>query len=1256
MRGQSYSNKHNNLHKEDSQGGETKVMKKSLKMLLIFALVFSMLTPALAFAEEAELTAQAKYDALVEAGIFQGHGDGTAGLEENMNRGQLAVVLARLLEIDDSQVSTSSSYPDVAASHWASYSIEALTAAGVFTGHGDGTFGVNDNMTFEQIVVTTIRALGLEEDALEADLPVDGTVSDWAQAHVGFALFLGLVQAQEDYKFEATRADLVGASYDVHLVIEASKAPSVKALEVKSVTATTNTSIEVALEEEVTAADTAAATFSIEGLAVTGSELSSNGKVVTLKTAAQTAGSLYVVKYNGAEYKVVGQLAVTKALEVSSAALSTSNVKVTVNFTEAVGTSALNAANYTINNNLQVLAVEYSSSAKTGVVLTTSTQTAGTLYTVTVANVLDVHGNTLAAAKNIAYFGGKAADTAGPEVVSSAIAATNTAVNVTFGDASALNKATVENIANYSINNSLEVTAASYDADTKTVKLTTSSQTAGTLYTVTVSGVTDEFGNAVKSDANKAYFGGKAKDTAGLEVQTSATSVANNKVDVTLVDASGIDKATAENAANYTVNNNLTVTEAKLNATTKVVTLTTSAQTAGTLYTVTVSSVTDEYGNVVKSDANKAYFGGKAVDTSNPTYTALSIDANTVKVTFSTKVDAKTVMPYNFNIEGLGYALKSTVDSTDATGKTVTLKTVGQSAGKIYKLEARNVTNLDGTAVKTDSSTNFAGKSAASTAAPRVLAAVAIDKKTVRVELNQNIVAAPTVTIKNNDATKTTFDAATSVQFEGSSKTSLLVRLDASKELVEGTLYYVDVTNAIGSNGVALDADYSQVLFAGSSAASEGPKVISAVALDNNTVDVYFDKAVKFATSAADTALTVKLTTDANAPVNYADTSAATAKNAVLSADGKKMTLFFTKDGTTLSLTEGTIYKVKFESLVKVVDTFNTSLVANNTTTEATFKTVQFAAVSTAVSGPQVVTAVAVDRYTVDVVFNAPVSLTVENQANFASIFTIEGITTPPVAVLARAEGTDKVRVFFNEDTKTALNEGVAYTLRYNPDANNYVAGTNGMKAQVGSTTGYTNVTFAAIATAPAGPAISAIENVNANTIKVTVSKAVYANVTAANIVVKEGAATISASDYVVVNAANKKSFQIVLNNGVFEAGATYSVALNATILDESQLRVASTTAQTIGGTANADLVLTAALATNTLTATLVDSDGVVVVGKQLRLRIITNLGTATTITGGNPVATDVSGQAAWDLGSHEAGELYILEATDGTVAIYFVR
>src|SRR5690554_1337175 len=91
-----YSNKLNN-YRQIYQGGEKKVMRKSLSLLLAIAMVFSMFSSLAFAADETTLTAQQKYDALAAKGIFAGLADGSAGLDQNMNRAQFARVSALIL-------------------------------------------------------------------------------------------------------------------------------------------------------------------------------------------------------------------------------------------------------------------------------------------------------------------------------------------------------------------------------------------------------------------------------------------------------------------------------------------------------------------------------------------------------------------------------------------------------------------------------------------------------------------------------------------------------------------------------------------------------------------------------------------------------------------------------------------------------------------------------------------------------------------------------------------------------------------------------------------------------------------------------------------------------------------------------------------------------------------------------------------------------------------------------------------------------
>lgn len=84
-------------------------------------------------------------------------------------------------------------------------------------------------------------------------------------------------------------------------------------------------------------------------------------------------------------------------------------------------------------------------------------------------------------------------------------AATATAVEVHFSEA--LEQASAETAANYTMNNSITVSAAKLGEDGKTVTLTTTAMTEGTAYELTVNGVKDEAGNATDNLKYSFTFG-----------------------------------------------------------------------------------------------------------------------------------------------------------------------------------------------------------------------------------------------------------------------------------------------------------------------------------------------------------------------------------------------------------------------------------------------------------------------------------------------------------------------------------------------------------------------------------------------------------------------------------------------------------------------------------------------------------------------------------------------------------------------------
>jgi len=183
-------------------------MKKSLSLLLAFALVFSMFS-SLAFAAD-ELSVEQKYEALKAAGIFAGMPDGSAGLDQKMTRAQFARVAGLLAGLDVDAKPTTKTFSDVAETHWAYEEIEAAAAAGLVEGMGDGTFNPSGNVTIQQLAVVAAKILKL--DPVE-DAEVEGA-ADWAAPYIK-ALQNAGVPLPTNYTDDALRSDLVNVSYAV---------------------------------------------------------------------------------------------------------------------------------------------------------------------------------------------------------------------------------------------------------------------------------------------------------------------------------------------------------------------------------------------------------------------------------------------------------------------------------------------------------------------------------------------------------------------------------------------------------------------------------------------------------------------------------------------------------------------------------------------------------------------------------------------------------------------------------------------------------------------------------------------------------------------------------------------------------------------------------------------------------------------------------------------------------------------------------
>ncbi|MCR2805806.1 S-layer homology domain-containing protein [Paenibacillus soyae] len=172
------------------------------KLILMTALLATAVSPMSAYAGNTSYTAvpylnEQTTDA-VQRQLLHGDAEGLR-LGDVMSRAEFAVMVARIFELDVPEVTTSS-FPDVPASHWAVPAIELLKSQGWMIGTGSA-FLPESPITREQAAHVLARALGLVEPSMGsgASEPSDlETASDWAKLSLRKAVEAGLLNIEED--------------------------------------------------------------------------------------------------------------------------------------------------------------------------------------------------------------------------------------------------------------------------------------------------------------------------------------------------------------------------------------------------------------------------------------------------------------------------------------------------------------------------------------------------------------------------------------------------------------------------------------------------------------------------------------------------------------------------------------------------------------------------------------------------------------------------------------------------------------------------------------------------------------------------------------------------------------------------------------------------------------------------------------------------------------------------------------------------
>jgi methionine-rich copper-binding protein CopC len=131
------------------------------------------------------------------AALMNGYGDGSFGPEDKMTRGQLAQLLYNWAERPE--VQDPPTFSDVQENVWFYSAVSWAAQEGIAYGYGNGSFGADEAITREAMVVMLWRFAGSPESESDTlDFPDADQISPWARTALCWAAENGIIHGYDD--------------------------------------------------------------------------------------------------------------------------------------------------------------------------------------------------------------------------------------------------------------------------------------------------------------------------------------------------------------------------------------------------------------------------------------------------------------------------------------------------------------------------------------------------------------------------------------------------------------------------------------------------------------------------------------------------------------------------------------------------------------------------------------------------------------------------------------------------------------------------------------------------------------------------------------------------------------------------------------------------------------------------------------------------------------------------------------------------
>lgn len=163
-------------------------MKKFCKIFSVILLSTSLLLPSSVLASERN----DKIDALKSSGVVKGYPDGSLGLEKNITRAEIAVVLTQIKGVN-AKASGKQIFKDLEKDHWARPYVEAAcqikNPQGIpaLAGYPDGSFKASNNISYAEILKILVAANKADLTSSDVDK------ATWPSSWISWANSMGII-------------------------------------------------------------------------------------------------------------------------------------------------------------------------------------------------------------------------------------------------------------------------------------------------------------------------------------------------------------------------------------------------------------------------------------------------------------------------------------------------------------------------------------------------------------------------------------------------------------------------------------------------------------------------------------------------------------------------------------------------------------------------------------------------------------------------------------------------------------------------------------------------------------------------------------------------------------------------------------------------------------------------------------------------------------------------------------------------------